>query len=351
MATKYTILETTHTEESEPFSSKAKAVEAADAAAEEYPGTPFRVATGKGTVVHTAFAESVDVVDEPPVDEVPEAPVDADASDDFDAALAEVVGGGDLEPELDDDVDEDFEPESDENVLPDAAFEPDNDEDNTPGDNAKDAGQDGAEEDSELDEGDQKAMRKLAGRALRTSKADAPGGTTFLSGAKVVKEMAEASATAAAPTAAAPAATAPAGATLELCAANTNAKRMHYRTIGETRTACGSANTSRRANAHQIETASLCPACEKLASGQPVDTRPAGAARGGSGSRRAPKTVVVDAGEIRDLVAHLKKGDAFEMETTDGQRIRFVAGDPVTGDVDETGGGVSDMQSLKLVAA
>lgn len=328
MATKYTILETANTEESEPFSSKAKAVEAAEAAAEEYPGTTFSVATGKGTIVHKALAESVDVVDEPPVDEVPEVPVDGD---DFDAALAEVVGGGEAEQDTEEDSDAD------------------DGEDNTPGDNDETAGQDDGEEDSdtdsELDEGDQEAMRKLAGRALRTSKADAPGGTTFLSGAKVVKEMAEASAAAAAP------ATAPAGATLELCAANTNAKRMHYRTIGETRTACGSANTSRRANAHQIETASLCPACEKLAAGQPVDTRPAGAARGGSGSRRSPKTVVADASEIRDLVAHLRRGEVYEMETTDGQRVRFVAGDPITGELDETGGGVSDMHSVKLISA
>lgn len=330
MATKYTILETAHTEESEPFSSKAKAVEAADAAAEEYPGTAFSVATGKGTIVHKAYAESVDVVDEDPADEVPEVQVDdeADAYGELLTAQADEQETTGATAPRDEDGRTLTEVMAQELGVPEEDLIPDGDADN------------------ELDEGDQEAMRKLAGRALRTSKADAPGGTTFLSGAQAVKEVA-----ALADTAPAVAVPAPSGATLELCAANTNAKRMHYRTIGEARTACGSANTSRRANAHQIETASLCPACAKLADGKVVDTRPAGAARGGSGSRRAPKTVVVDAGEIRDLVAHLKKGDAFEMETTDGQRIRFVAGDPVTGDLDETGGGVSDMQSLKLVAA
>lgn len=331
MATKYTILETAHTEESEPFSSKAKAVEAADAAAEEYPGTPFRVATGKGTVVHTAFAESVDVVDDAPADEVPEVQVDTeDAGDaeDFDAALAEVVGGDALEPEQDNDAD--------------------SGEDNTPGDNGDTAGQDGDEEDSdadsELDEDDQQAMRKLAASALGTGKAETPGGSTFVSGAEAAKAVA-ALGTEPAETPAA----APAGATLELCAANTNAKRMHYRAIGETRTACGSANTSRRANAHQIETASLCPACQALATGKTVDSRPAGAARG---TRKAPKRLVVDAGEIRDLVAHLKQGLPYSMELADGTRIEVVGGDPASGELDEPEkDNLSDIRSINIVSS
>ena len=332
MATKYTILETAHTEESEPFSSKGKAVEAADAAAEEYPGTPFRVATGKGTVVHTAFAESVDVVDETPADEVPEVQVDDEEGQSFAEVLSETMGV----PVVD---------VTDEDTAADS--EADTSEDNTPDDKDEDAGQDADEEDSdadnELDEGDEEAVKKLAARALRGARKNSPGGTTFVSGAEAVKAVAALADTApAAPVAA------PTGATLELAAANTNAKRMHYRTIGETRTACGSATTSRRANAHQIETASLCTACEKLADGAVVDTRPAGTGRAGSGSRKSPKKVVVDAGEIRDLVARLKAGEPCEMETVDGMRLVFVAGDPVTG---EESAELGDIQSINIVAS
>lgn len=334
MATKYFIQETPHTEESDPFSSKGKAVEAADAAAEEYPGTTFVVVTGKGTVVHKALAESVDVpADEEPVDDVPEVQVDAegDAEEegdgeptDFNTVLAEVtltaIG-------------------ADPAVLHEEDTEADSGEDDTPGDNAEDAGQDGADADSEPD-GDEDG--------------DEPPhhGLEVVSAEDVVKALAAQQSAPAAPATpvAAPVA-APAGATLELCAPNTNAKRMHYRPIGEQRTICGSANTSRRANAHQIETASLCPNCEKLAEGKTVDTRPAGAGRG-TGSRKAPKRLVVDAGEIRDLVAHLKQGIPYPMELADGTRIEVVGGDPASKELDEPEqDNLSDIRSINIVSS
>lgn len=351
MATKYTILETAHTEESDPFSSKGKAVEAAEAAAEEYPGTTFMVATGKGTVVHKALAESVDVpADTEPVDDVPEVQGADEEPVDFDTTLAEVVAGESLEPELDEDVDADFEPESDTDIETDPSLNgalarialaavadnpADTEEDNTPGDKAEDAGQDGAEEDNGAD--DEEPPHH---------------GLEVVSAEDVVKALAAQEPAPAAPATpvAAPAA-APAGATLELCAANTNAKRMHYRVIGEQRTACGSANTSRRANAHQIETASLCPNCEKLADGKVVDDRPAGAGRG-TGSRKSPKRLVVDAGEIRDLVAHLKQGIPYPMELADGTRIEVVGGDPASKELDEPEkDNLSDVRSINIVSS
>lgn len=288
MATKYTILETTVTEESTPFTRKEYAVKAADDLAQENPGVEFAVATSSGKVVHKVMIEVPEDVDPAPVDDVPSVQVDADVETEgtgndeetpdagaFDAALTEVLN-----------------------------------------------------EDADAD----------PGHDLPVVDADA-----------VVQALADSTPAPAAPaTPVVVAQPAPVGAELELCAANTNAKRMHYRTIGATRTACGSANTSRRANAHQIETASLCPNCEKLAKGKAVDTRPAGAARGGTGSRKAPKTLVVDAGEIRDLVAHLKKGDPFEMELTDGTRLVVVAGDPTTNEVSDDAG---DMKSLTIVSA
>jgi hypothetical protein len=346
MATKYTIAETAHTEESDTFSSKAKAVEAADAAAEEYPGTPFRVLTGKGTVVHTAFAESVDVVDEDPADEVPEVQVtdeeeDAEQDQSFAEVLSETMGV----PVLDaTDVDEDFE-EEDPATDVDDDFEPETQE----------AGQ--VEEDGEADpghgmevvsteqavallaqaeSGDEDAAGDGTASAQDIATALAPGGP----GVRALMEQAPA-----APVAAQPA---PAGAELELCAANTNAKRMHYRAIGEDPSACGSSKTTRRANAHQVQTASMCTACEKLADGKVVDTRPAGTARGGSGSRKAPKTLVLDAGEIRDIVGHLKRGEAYELELSDGTRVMVVAGDPATGEVSDD---LGDIKSINVVAS
>lgn len=356
MATKYTILETTHTEESEPYTRKEYAVRDADKLAEQYPGTEFAVATSSGKVVHKVKTEAPEVdeaVDPAPVDDVPEVQVDADVDADFDPE------------DPDNDVDADFEPESDQDIEepvdfntmlaevaitavggdPAVLHEADGEED--PGHGLEvvsteeavallaqadaadtEPGQDdGDEEDGdgeELDADDRKAVAKLAATALGTP------------------------APAADPAPAAPAA-APAGATLELCAPNTNAKRMHYRPIGEQRTVCGSANTSRRANAHQIETASLCPNCEKLAKGQTVDDRPAGASRG---TRKAPKRLVVDAGDIRDLVAHLKQGIPYPMELADGTRIEVVGGDPASKELDEPEkDNLSDIRSINIVAA
>ena len=335
MASKYTIAETAHTEESDTFSSKAKAVEAADAAAEEYPGTPFRVLTAKGTVVHTAFAESVDVVDDAPADEVPEVQVtdeegDAEEGQSFAQVLSETMGV----PVLDaTDVDADFE-EEDPATDVDDDFEPETQE---PGQVEEDAaaGEDSGDADGETDPGH---------------------GLEVVSAEEVVKALAQgepAPAAPAAPVVAAPVAPvaaqpAPAGAELELCAANTNAKRMHYRTIGEERSTCGSSKTTRRANEHQVETASMCTACEKLATGKVVDPRPAGTARGGSGSRKAPKTLVLDAGEIRDIVGHLKRGEAYEVELSDGTRVNVVAGDPSTGEVSDD---LGDIKSINIVAS
>lgn len=288
MATKYTILETVVTEESAPFTRKEYAVKAADELAQENPGVEFAVATSSGKVVHKVMVDAPEDVDPAPVDDVPSVQVDADEeapdTGDFDAALTEV---------LNEDKEGDAPQDEDAPASPALDIDPD---------------------------------RVTVNDALAQVALDAV-------------------AAAPAPVVAQPA---PVDATLELCAANTNAKRMHYRTIGQTRTACGSANTSRRANAHQIETASLCPNCEKLAKGKAVDTRPAGAARGGTGSRKSPKTLVVDAGEIRDLVAHLKKGDPFEMELTDGTRLVVVAGDPTTNEVSDEKG---DMKSLTIVSA
>lgn len=305
MATKYTILETSETEESEPYSRKEYAVRDAQDLSEQYPGTEFAVATSSGKIVHKVMTDPADVVDSEPVDEVPAVQIsDEDA---FAALLAETVGvPADADNTDDvDDVDADFEPEGDADV--DADLEPE-------------TGQDAAVAAPVVD---------------ATPATPAP--------ALVVAPAAPVAAVAAVVAQAAPQ-----GAELELCAANTNAKRMHYRAIGQTRTACGSANTSRRANEHQIETASLCPNCAKLATGKVVDSRPAGAARGGSGSRKAPKTLVIDAGEVRDLVAHLKQGDAFEMELTDGTRLRVVAGDPTTHEVSAD---LGDMQSIAIVAS
>lgn len=306
MATKYTIQETAHTEESAPFTSKGKAVEAAEAAAEEYPGTTFIVATAKGTIVHKALAESVDVVDEPPVDDVPDAQVNED--------------DGEFEPEADQDADEEGDPFT--QALAEVAAEGAADDEEDAGEEA-DADEDGSDQedadgqDEEPDEGDAQPDQDAT-----PTPAPAP-----------------------VPVAA------PKGAELELCAANTNAKRMHYRTIGVTRTACGSASTSRRANAHQIETASLCPNCEKLAEGKTVDTRPAGAARG-TGSRRKPKQLIMDAGEIRDLVAHLKQGLPYSMELTDGTRVDVVGGDPQSKELDEPDSDkLSDVRSINIVSA
>lgn len=330
MATKYTIAETAHTEESETFSSKGKAIEAADAAAEEYPGTTFVVSTARGTIVHKAFAESVDVVDEAPADEVPEVQVDDEEPVDFDATLAAV---------MDEDTD------------------PDTGEDNTPGDNGEVAGQDDGAGDSDADiETDPSlngALARIALDAVADSTPDAdtdPGhGLEVVSAEEVVKALAQGAPAPAEPAAPVVPASAPAGATLELCAANTNAKRMHYRAIGEERTACGSAKTSRRANEHQIETASLCTACEKLAGDKVVDTRPAGTGRG---TRKAPKRLVVDAGEIRDLVAHLKQGIPYPMELADGTRIEVTGGDPASGELDEPEkDNLSDIRSINIVAS
>lgn len=315
MATKYFIPETAHTEQSEPFSSKGKAVEAAELAAQEYPDTAFRVSTAKGTIVHTAQAESVDVTDAPSVDDVPEVQVDADTEDG--PSFADMLRESLTLPTGDEAEDNPADSAPDENTPdnPDAAGEDDDSEDS--GADSEDGGE-------ELDEEDQAAMAKLAAKALRTSRAT--------------------------PRPVAPTPPAPEGAALELCANNTWAKRMHYRIAGETRSLCRSVKTSRRANAHQVETAPLCTACEKLGKGQAVDTRPAGTSRGGSGSRKEPMTVVIDAGDIREMVACLKKGEPFEMETTGGKRILVVAGDPVTGARDEEGSAVSDVQSIAIVS-
>lgn len=290
MATKYTILETVVTEESAPFTRKEYAVKAADELAQENPGVEFAVATSSGKVVHKVMVEVPEDVDPDPVDEVPSVQADPDAEAEGVDADSETPDTGAFDQAL-----------------------------------------------AEVLNGDEGDATDDEGHGLPVVDADA-----------VVQALAENAPAPAAPATPVVAQPAPVDATLELCAANTNAKRMHYRTIGQTRTACGSANTSRRANAHQIETASLCPNCEKLAKGKTVDTRPAGAARGGTGSRKAPKTLVVDAGEIRDLVAHLKKGDPFEMELTDGTRLVVVAGDPTTNEVSDDAG---DMKSLTIVSA
>lgn len=290
MATKYTILETVVTEESAPFTRKEYAVKAADELAQENPGVEFAVATSSGKVVHKVMVEVPEDVDPDPVDEVPSVQADPDAETEGVDADSETPDTGAFDQAL-----------------------------------------------AEVLNGDEGDATDDEGHGLPVVDADA-----------VVQALAENAPAPAAPATPVVAQPAPVDATLELCAANTNAKRMHYRTIGQTRTACGSANTSRRANAHQIETASLCPNCEKLAKGKTVDTRPAGAARGGTGSRKAPKTLVVDAGEIRDLVAHLKKGDPFEMELTDGTRLVVVAGDPTTNEVSDDAG---DMKSLTIVSA
>jgi hypothetical protein len=312
MATKYTILETVVTEESAPFTRKEYAVKAADELAQENPGVEFAVATSSGKVVHKVMAEAPDEVDADPVDEVPSVQADPDAEAEGVDADFEPEGDQDVEGTGDGDVDADFEPETPDTGAFDQAL-------------------------AEVLNGDEGDTKDDEGHGLPVVDADA-----------VVQALAQGTPAPAAPAAPVVAQPAPVDATLELCAANTNAKRMHYRTIGVTRTACGSANTSRRANAHQIETASLCPNCEKLAKGKTVDTRPAGAARGGTGSRKSPKTLVVDAGEIRDLVAHLKKGDPFEMELTDGTRLVVVAGDPTTNEVSDEKG---DMKSLTIVSA
>lgn len=339
MATKYTILETAQTEESEPYSRKEYATRDADALAQQYPGTEFAVATSSGKVVHKAKAEAPEVdeaVDPAPVDDVPEVQVDADVDADFDPE------------DPDNDVDADFEPETDEDaeesvdfntVLAEVAITA--------------VGGDPAvlheDEDGEEDPGHglevvstEEAVKILA------QDGDPDPAATLEAATAAAQDAAPAPAAQEDPAPAAPA-EAPADATLELCAPNTNAKRMHYRPIGEQRTICGSANTSRRANQHQVETAALCPNCEKLANGKTVDTRPAGTARG---TRKSPKRLVVDAGEIRDLVAHLKQGIPYSMELADGTRIEVVGGDPATKELDEPEkDNLSDVRSINIVSA
>jgi hypothetical protein len=267
MASTYTISETAHTEESKPYSRKEYAVRDAEAAAEEYPGTPFHVTTGSGKRVHTALAESDEAVDAPAAD-AGEEPQDAPVAD-----VTTAEGFADLVSEI---IAKDETPA-------------DADEADAPAD-----GDDPAKE----EEGDDEAS--------------AP-------------------------------AEALAAATLELCAANTNARRMHYRTIGGEVSLCASAATTRRANAHQIETAGMCPACEKLLGDQQVDRRPAGEGRG---TRKSPKRLIVDASTIRDLVAHLKQGVPYAVDLTDGTRLEIAAGDPAEGTADDA---AAEMLTIRIV--
>jgi hypothetical protein len=325
MATKYTILETAHTEESDSYSRKERAVRDADLLAEQYPGTEFAVATSSGKVVHKIKAEVPEVdegVDPAPVDDVPEVQVDtADADADFDPEDPDNDVATDTEPETDDTP----EPEDFNALLTEVTGEDEDTESET--DTGPDQEDEGDAPDAEDDDAEEKDAEE--------------------EGTQGVPAPAPPADSAPAPTPLA----APAGATLELCAPNTNAKRMHYRPISQQRTVCGSANTSRRANQHQIETASLCPNCEKLAKGQTVDTRPAGAGRG-SGSRKRPKRLVMDAGEVRDLVAHLKQGMPYSMELTDGTRVEIVAGDPQSHELDDPEkDNLSDIRSINIVSS
>jgi len=138
--------------------------------------------------------------------------------------------------------------------------------------------------------------------------------------------------------------------TAELCATNTWANIVHIRPLGDQRTVCGSASTSRRANARQVAEIKRCKFCLQAAEeqGLVIDERPAGSGQRATGSRRRPKTLVVDAGEIRDLVAHLKNGEAYAMELTDGTRIEVRAGDPVSGELDDES---ADIRSLSIVSS
>lgn len=45
------------------------------------------------------------------------------------------------------------------------------------------------------------------------------------------------------------------------------------------------------------------------------------------------KILIVNAGDVRDLIRHMRDGISFPLRLTDGTEIELVGGDPQTGEI------------------